>query len=81
LADSSHPGYDEQAGWIGDELDPAAFSLEHVNIMLRTQFSRASYPEVAISFISRMSLCLHYSSSRAIMTFGAPSFGRLPPPE
>jgi hypothetical protein len=40
LADPSHPQYEEQREWIGEEFDPEAFSVSEADTMLAAAFKR-----------------------------------------
>lgn len=40
LADPSHPEYEEQREWIGEEIDPEAFDINLANTVLKAKFSR-----------------------------------------
>lgn len=42
LGDPAHDQYDELRDWVGDDYDPAAFSVDHVNRMLAPLHRRRS---------------------------------------
>lgn len=35
LGDPEHPEHDEKVDWIGDDLDPEAFDLDEINVLLK----------------------------------------------